>query len=145
MTDERWDSRTERFLLANLDVLELSARYSQSSELHTGWSIGYAPEREENGGRVVFGQLHSVGSLARGHAMVSAQIFDVPGSSTSDDEMEQVLTNSIAAETLYDYARTTLSTALGAIEVDVNLPRESPVPEITQLVRRDSDGKDAAE
>lgn len=142
MTDEsRYELAAEKFLITNLDVLEISASYNGSAEPHVTWWLGYAPEREENKGRVIFGQLHSGSPAATGHVMVSALFFDTPGSGETDvdSDIESVLAASIASETLYDYARTALAATLGIIEASVALPRESPIPEVSQLVRRAND------
>ncbi|WP_308467333.1 hypothetical protein [Rathayibacter soli] len=120
-------------------VMEVSASVLDEAESHVTWSVGYAPELDEDGGRFLLANLHA-GSLAgRVDVEVSATQFGGRATASFDrdesDRFATELAGAEALETLYDFTRIIARGLLGTADIDLELPLASPTPEITQLVR----------
>lgn len=132
----------DHFRLTDPDVVSLNASREESQDPHVNWFVGYAPEREaEFDARVIMGSLHVVGETGRGDIRVAGLLFDNADAQYDDESLPEVLANSDAVETLYDFARVSLRSVLAIVDADARIPDASPDPEIDQLVRR----ADAAE
>lgn len=135
------------FFLTDLSVTELHAAANPNGEPHLNWYVGYAPEKEDElDARVVIGSLHFVGADGRGDVSVASLFFDNKGHGYDEDSIADVLAASEATETLYDFARVTLASALATVGATIDLPYKSPDPEISTLrkAERDEDSDDSS-
>lgn len=114
-----------------------SARYQ--SDPHVTWSIGYAPEADEDGGRVLFASIHAAGAEGRVDVELAATQYGGGFSSElAGDEAEvfaERLAQAEALAALYDIARITARGLVGTVDIGLEIPHAGPAPKITQLVR----------
>lgn len=124
-------------------VMDVRASVLYEADPHVTWSVGYAPELDDEGGRFLLANLHAVGAEGRVDVEISALLLGSSGAASSADDdasqLEDDLSESEALETLYDIARITARGLLGTIDVDLGLPVASPTPDITQLVKSPGD------
>lgn len=138
------------FLLSDLEVLRLRGSQGTSTDEHVHWNVGYAPEAEPHlppTMRVVIGDLHVGGK--NGYADITVgSLFIHNGDELSEENMAEAVGESIAAETLYDFARSHVVGLLALLKVEVDVPIKSPDPEVTVLHKaseHDDDGTDSEE
>lgn len=124
--------------LVNPAVLHLQVDKFEAEE-HIEWQVGIAPENEQAEEedpfpvRVVFGTLHTHDNTGGGTITVSALLKQI---SQEIPDLESVK-DSDELETLYDFARIMLSSALGLISATPPLPTKAPEPEMAFLVKVD--------
>jgi hypothetical protein len=130
------DIARELFTLTSPDVIRVHATSGESDKSHVVWSVGYAPEKEsETDARVIFGTLHAAGPNAFGDVVVSAMLIDTSKDAYAEADIEAVLAQSDAIETLYDFAKANLRPVLAVVDADIRLPYTSPGLELTALER----------
>lgn len=75
---------------------------------------------------------------------MAALYYDNAGHSYDDEEIGAAVAAADATETLYDFARLTLSSVLATVDAKFDLPYKSPDPEIDVLKKRD-DAEESSE
>lgn len=110
------------------------------TETHVVWNVGYAPELDHDGnGRFVLAHLHAANADGGVDVEIGAtQLGGALGSIAGGEDAElyeSALGDSEALGALYDIARITAKGLLGTIDIGLDIPLESPVPEVTRLVR----------
>jgi len=121
--------------LVGPDVIEVSARHERLDP-HVKWWVDYAPEPATTlSGRVVFGTLHAFGAAGGAEVTVASVIKYPNGASPTSEEFEKALKDSDALETLYDYARTVVSSVAAIVNARPELDRKAPEPVFGQLKR----------
>ncbi|WP_153002074.1 hypothetical protein [Leucobacter chromiiresistens] len=133
-------SGSTQFLLVNPEVISISSHRHDAEGDELIWETGIAPEGiSDMGGRVVFGTLQA-GCDSGGGAVIVASIFRQPeGELLELEAFEEAFVDSDALETLYDIARASLRQVLSFIEVQIDLPRKAPEPQIGYLTRQHED------
>ncbi len=120
-------------------IMEVRASARYESDPHVMWSIGYAPISDEDGGRVLFANLHAAGTNGRVDVELAAtQLGGGFSAELEGDEAEiyaDRLAQAGALAALYDIARITARGLIGTVGIKLEVPLASPVPKITQLVR----------
>ncbi|MDY0944526.1 hypothetical protein SOM11_00810 [Frigoribacterium sp. CFBP9039] len=128
------------FQLVDLEVIRIDATQSGTTDEHAHWSVGYAPERVESMdrlARVVLGTLHAGGDNGWADITVGA-LYIHQNEDVTDDLLADAIGEADATESLYDYARSHLAGILATVGAHVQLPRKSPDPDVTKLIRSDS-------
>lgn len=120
-------------------ITEVRASILYEAEPHVTWSVGYAPELDDENGRFLIANLHAAGAEGRVDVEISAIQLGGSFAAVLDgreaERYEDDLARAEGLETLYDVARITAKGLLGTIDVDLEVPLSSPEPEITQLVK----------
>lgn len=121
-------------------ILDVQASISGADEGHVGWSIGYAPEvDEDDSSRVILTHLNAVGLDGRVDVEVAATVLgDGAGDLSADaqaKQFEERLADSEELGILFDIARLAARSLLGLIDIELDLPMVPPSPSISRLVR----------
>ncbi|WP_308492804.1 hypothetical protein [Microbacterium terrisoli] len=127
-------------------VMDVASSALYDAEPHVAWSVGYAPELDDDGGRFLLASLHAAGHEGRVDVEIAATQLggDYPAALEGDAaaSFEAALADAEALETLYAFARMTAISALGLVDIDVEVPRMTPAPAVSQLVRPDASESD---
>jgi len=133
------------FILEDLRVLSVRGdANADSSDPAIMWDATYYDASDETGRdpktRVLIATLHVHAPLGWANVIVGGLITPVSNNSVelSEEATTREIADSIALETLYDFARIQMKSVVGTVNVDVDLPYKSPDPTV-----RYSDGTDA--
>lgn len=125
------------FGLEDLRVLSVRIESGQAPEdADTSvilWTAAYyEPDAEigERNPRVVIGTLHAHADDGWGTVTVGGIFSEFLETPSEEDDLVKVIVESIALETLYDFARVTFKTVAGAADVHFDLPTKSPTAEV---------------
>lgn len=120
-------------------VTSLSASLIDEQEPHLAWSVGYAPEPDDDGERYLLSHLHVGGADGRADVEISAYLAGGPEGAIDEgepgDEFAAMLSTWPVLASVYTTARVVALGLLGTIEADGLIPLGAPVPRITRLIR----------
>jgi hypothetical protein len=131
----------EPFRISQPEIVSVGASLVTNGEAHATWAVGYAPEPDETGGRVLIAYLHARVAHARVDVEVASTLLGGAKGEIADGEPSDAFSAALgtaeAVTTLYDIARITAQGLLGTIGTQGVLPKEPPVPQVTRLVRNE--------
>lgn len=120
-------------------VTSLHASVIDEQDPHVVWSVGYAPEIDDDGERYLLSHLHVGGADGTADVEVSAYIAGGPEGEIDEgdhgDEFAAMLTKWPPLGGIYTTARAVALGLFGTIEADGFIPLDPPEPKITQLIR----------
>ena len=120
-------------------LMEIRASVLDEIDPQIRWSVGFAPELDDDGGRFVIANLRAAGPHGSVEVELAATQRGGGSAAVLDGEGAERFAEKLAAaealQTLYEIARITAKGLLGTIDADHDLPLVSPPPEITQLVK----------
>lgn len=121
-------------------IMEVRASFSADVVPHVYWSVGYAPEVDDDGERFLLAHLHAAGDEGYVEVEVAATLlggFDDIDDANAD-EFERALADADALDVIYQLASITARSLSGTIDADIPLGRVAPPVELTRLVRADA-------
>jgi hypothetical protein len=119
------------FFLEDLQVLSvMSFKSSAEGEGNLHWRASYEKNPADVDAHVVIGLLTYETDRAHASCTVGGQFTPVLRAERSEDELTRAIKTSSALETLYDFARVSLMSALATIGVSEDIPRKSPTPRV---------------
>jgi hypothetical protein len=119
-----------QFFVKNLQVLAVHAEVDSADEPHITWVVSVEPVVGESGTHVVIGTLHCVFERTRAEISVGGQFTPIQPKPISTDLLPDLIRDSSALETLYDFARSSLAGLASAVGTTTDMPMKSPLAEV---------------